>query len=252
MKKRINLLRTGVILTLLLFMTLWLSAQPQNSAQKVFEEINEIRPETILLVPPEGQALNITGSEEGITAFFSGDTPGRLFLLGSDGEVMEISHLDGVWTVVKADGSQVAVDHKLFAEEFKKQMEEGRKSGRFVACQSNLKNIGTALEMYSTDWSGKYPPLDQGLNLLTPNYLKYIPECPAAGKVTYSYDGGPDAELNGPGFIDYYEVRCMGGNHKDVGLQGDLPMYTGIVGLISTDAELAEVLEDAMREKKQR
>ena len=32
-----------------------------------------------------------------------------------------------------------------------------RAQGQLTACKSNLKNIGTAMEMYSTDWSGKYP-----------------------------------------------------------------------------------------------
>ena len=30
-----------------------------------------------------------------------------------------------------------------------------RAQGQLTACKSNLKNIGTAMEMYSTDWSGK-------------------------------------------------------------------------------------------------
>jgi hypothetical protein len=29
--------------------------------------------------------------------------------------------------------------------------------GQLTACKSNLKNLGTAMEMYSTDWSGHYP-----------------------------------------------------------------------------------------------
>jgi hypothetical protein len=41
-------------------------------------------------------------------------------------------------------------------------------------CKSNLKNLGTALEMYSTDYKGKYPA---SLGALTPNYLKFIPSC---------------------------------------------------------------------------
>lgn len=55
--------------------------------------------------------------------------------------------------------------------------------GGFTACISNVKNIGAALEMYSTDWSGSFPPT---LSNLTPNYLKTIPSCPAAGADTYS------------------------------------------------------------------
>lgn len=50
-------------------------------------------------------------------------------------------------------------------------------------CNSNVKNIGTAFEMYATDWSGKYPT---SLTQLTPNYLKTLPECDAAGKMSYA------------------------------------------------------------------
>lgn len=51
-----------------------------------------------------------------------------------------------------------------------------------TACFSNLRNIATGLEIYSSDW-GVYPP---SLDVLTPNYLKTLPECPPAGKNTYS------------------------------------------------------------------
>lgn len=58
-----------------------------------------------------------------------------------------------------------------------------RARGPFTACRSNLKNIGKALEMYSTDWDGHYPP---ELSTLVPTYLKEIPLCPGAGLDTYS------------------------------------------------------------------
>lgn len=51
-------------------------------------------------------------------------------------------------------------------------------------CRTTLKNVGTALEMYSTDASGRYPPR---LEALVPNYLKAMPTCPASGKATYGY-----------------------------------------------------------------
>ena len=54
--------------------------------------------------------------------------------------------------------------------------------GPLTACKSNLKNIGIALEMYSTDHSGKYPG---SLSALVPEYLKQIPVCGAAGYSTY-------------------------------------------------------------------
>jgi competence protein ComGC len=58
-----------------------------------------------------------------------------------------------------------------------------RSRGSLTACKSNLKNIGTALEMYSTDWGARYPP---SVALLTPNYLKTMPICPDASEDTYS------------------------------------------------------------------
>ena len=62
---------------------------------------------------------------------------------------------------------------------------QARARGQLTACKSNLKNIGTAAEMYSTDWEGRYP---NSLALLTPNYLQTIPECPPARRVTYEYE----------------------------------------------------------------
>ena len=55
--------------------------------------------------------------------------------------------------------------------------------GQLTACKSNLKNIGTALEMYSTDYGGHYPSSTASL---VPNYLKTFPHCPTAGRNTYS------------------------------------------------------------------
>lgn len=86
--------------------------------------------------------------------------------------------------------------------------------------------------MYSTDWSGKYPSDDNGgLALLTPNYLKTIPECPAAGEVTYR------ARFNGPNpnnpaeFQDFYVVWCHGRVHRAVEVADGFPRYDGIKGL---------------------
>lgn len=59
----------------------------------------------------------------------------------------------------------------------------------YEACQANLKIIGTALEMYSTDHSGHYP---QVLSDISPQYVASIPTCPGADNDTYSkvYQGG--------------------------------------------------------------
>jgi prepilin-type N-terminal cleavage/methylation domain-containing protein len=108
-----------------------------------------------------------------------------------------------------------------------------RAQGQLTACKSNLKNIGTAMEMYSTDWSGKYPSVG-GMALLTPNYLKTIPECPAAGSVTYTATFGSSAAptYNTAGFQDYYFIQCAGPNHTAVSVPVDYPQYDGIQGLI--------------------
>jgi len=98
---------------------------------------------------------------------------------------------------------------------------QSRSWGKLTACKSNLKNIGTALEMYSTDNKGRYP---HALSQITPNYLKTIPTCPGAGASTYAYTFSikPDA----------YTVFCSGSNHKTCGTNPDYPEYDTYQGLI--------------------
>jgi hypothetical protein len=98
-----------------------------------------------------------------------------------------------------------------------------------TACKSNLKNIGTAMEMYSTDFSGHYPA---DMKLLLPNYLKTMPNCPAAGKSTYVSQIGPSADLNEEGREDYYLIECKGEHHMEIIRQADYPKYSADVGLI--------------------
>ena len=113
----------------------------------------------------------------------------------------------------------------------------------YVGCQSNLKNMGTALEMYSTDWSGHYPDPSNLKTALTPNYLRTMPKCPQAGRDTYSksYQIGPDAPGNDDNYQDYYNFYCQGKNHKE--LDKNRPRYNGIVGLIT--GPVREIADDA-------
>ncbi|MBM3463764.1 MAG: prepilin-type N-terminal cleavage/methylation domain-containing protein [Armatimonadetes bacterium] len=100
-----------------------------------------------------------------------------------------------------------------------------RAQGQVTACKSNLKNIGTALEMYSTDSSGRFP--SQLTSLTTGgNYLKSIPTCPSVGSDTYT---GGFASHSNP---DAYTVVCNGTNHAGVGLAAGYPQYTSIQGLV--------------------
>jgi hypothetical protein len=94
-----------------------------------------------------------------------------------------------------------------------------RASGCLTACNSNLKNIGTACEMYSSDNAGHYPP---SLSHLTPGYLKTLPTCPAAGQVTYAY-----TSHSGP---DVYTAWCKGSSHHPV-VPRDHPQYDSVSGI---------------------
>lgn len=97
-------------------------------------------------------------------------------------------------------------------------------------CESNLKNLGTALEMYSTDNNGRFP---QRLAALTPLYLKAIPTCPDAGRDTYS------ASYQVAASPDAYTLYCRGNNHAREGMAPNSPQYTSTVGLISPRAPTA-------------
>jgi len=92
---------------------------------------------------------------------------------------------------------------------------------QLTACKSNLKNMGTALEMYSTDNKGHYP---RALSQITPSYLKTIPTCPSSGASTYAYTFSVKP--------DSYTVFCSGSYHKANGLAPDYPEYDSYNGLI--------------------
>ena len=97
-----------------------------------------------------------------------------------------------------------------------------RTAGSFTQCQSNCKNIGTALEMYSVDNNGDYP---DDLFMLTPKYLKVIPTCYRAKKDTYSasYQRSHDMKA--------YTFYCKGHNHKNFGVPPNFPQYNSTSGL---------------------
>lgn len=82
-------------------------------------------------------------------------------------------------------------------------------SGQLTACKSNLRNIATALEMYATDYSGSFPT---SMDTLTPNYLRTVPTCPAAGRDTYTNSLTVDNQIQLPVFRcpthRRYEKRC--------------------------------------------
>lgn len=102
-----------------------------------------------------------------------------------------------------------------------------RPKAELYICTSNLKNIVTALEMYQTDHPGSYP---NSLHELTPNYLKTLPECPAAKADTYStaYLPTPSSEsVSRPTF----RVGCGGSHHVAAKVsKPDHPAYDSVEG----------------------
>lgn len=114
-----------------------------------------------------------------------------------------------------------------------------RSQGQLAACKGNLKNLGTALEMYATDSEGRYPASTADL---VPTYLKELPRCSASGEywrtplgtitwkqpvdtysATYVSASNPDA----------YTVWCAGSHHLEAyGSLPDYPQYNSRTGLV--------------------
>ena len=102
---------------------------------------------------------------------------------------------------------------------------KARSSGQLAACESNLKNIATALEMYATDFNGDYPP---SLDYLTMNYpgggayMKALPNCPAIPTEGYIYESANDP--------DNFTLVCGASkghiNTGTVSSEGHWPQYT--------------------------
>ena len=100
--------------------------------------------------------------------------------------------------------------------------------GQLTACKSNCKSLAMALEMYASDFHGHYPA---SLQVLTAgNYLKTIPNCPAAGAMTYTnYQVTQNP--------DRFSFACVGNNHAKsyVGYSlpsDNYPQYNSEVGLV--------------------
>ena len=106
----------------------------------------------------------------------------------------------------------------------------------YTRCQSNLKNLGTALEMYSTDNEGLYP---ESLSQLTPRYLKEIPRCfpgKHSKKAIRIYKRLRKVNLGDYRYkrshnMANYTIYCNSENHSQLGIKDDYPRYTSASGL---------------------
>jgi len=100
-----------------------------------------------------------------------------------------------------------------------------RNQGQLTACKSNLKNMGTALEMYSTDYSGIYPAATASLTV-SGTYLQTLPTCPLASGAAYGYTRGSSSNS--------YTVSCISTFHNGVGgcTASGQPSYDSLQGLL--------------------
>lgn len=117
-----------------------------------------------------------------------------------------------------------------------------------VACKANLKNIGTAYEMYASDNAGQFPTR---LEALTPNYLKTIPECASAQKVTYKVSLGTKAPGNPGDMENYLYVECHGENHTKVGIAANYPAYDSVHGITTGPTSSLDPAESALKQQQE-
>ncbi len=95
-----------------------------------------------------------------------------------------------------------------------------RALGNKIRCKSNLKDIGTALDMHYVDFRS-YP---QSLSVLvSTGYLGAIPKCPSAGADTYSASYTHNQ--------NHYKIYCKGNAHKTLGVPPNMPSFDSEMGL---------------------
>lgn len=139
------------------------------------------------------------------------------FVKKDGGELVGTAEKSGGKLTLAAPGKPTL---KVDVARFRSELDEGVMRG----CCSNLKNLATATEMWSTDNNGRYPT---SASQLVPTYLKSIPTCPAAGQDTYSESFVSRAQP------DMFTFVCSGKHHAGGGVPEDHPRYTATEGLIT-------------------
>jgi hypothetical protein len=110
------------------------------------------------------------------------------------------------WNIVALVVLLISAAFMPFWMEFQRQR---RQPGDLVQCRTNCKEFATALEMYASDHSGRYPA---DLKILVKRgYLADIPSCPASGRETYSTTYRVVAKP------DSFSFGCAGWNHGKPG-----------------------------------
>jgi hypothetical protein len=200
--------RTGYLLIVLftvLTTSLW--AQDGYTGYVLFEDGERIEYNPEARDPLETLAFSLLDSpKDGRCEVFENAT--LVMALTKKGDELVIS-----------DGAQ---DHKMSVQQAKENFISAKAKGQLIACKSNLKNLGTALEMYAVDHEESYP---KTLVPLTPDYLLALPTCPTGnGTAVYNYQLQPGTS--------HFELQCQG-DHSKVGVERGLPAYDSEKGIIA-------------------
>jgi len=117
----------------------------------------------------------------------------------------------------------------------------------YKKCCENVKLIGQSLEQYMDENNGSLPDSAQWkgeiwLTRIENNKkLTHVPQCPSIGRQEqYLYRKWRNpARKNRPEFL----IRCTGGAHKRVGVDGLFPAYDRFKGLIKNQNDYREKME---------
>lgn len=93
---------------------------------------------------------------------------------------------------------------------------------RLIACEANLRNISTAIQVYYVDADGFYP---RTLDPIFPAYMQAIPACPSTKSDTYT--GGYEVSDD----LKVFTLCCKGRNHTDYGCRDDQPYFSLFEGM---------------------
>jgi hypothetical protein len=175
--------------------------------------------DTALLKMPDGTVQTFDSPNEGISQIL------QLIRDGMEGTVELTYAGETMRIVVLGDSVQMTFQEnteKHTRAEFLARMARARADGQLTQCKSNLKNLATALEMWSVDHEEVYPT---ALGQLTPDYLVTIMQCPTHHKDTYT------ATYKTTG--KFFELKCEAG-HAEAGVPAGYPRYTSDKGLVES------------------
>ena len=156
------------------------------------------------------------------------DTYTASYRLTSDGRGYRVA-CQGRWHA----GLGVPLDHPLYASDQGLVVPVTARRGPARApraplepgaeqCVTNLRNLGTAVELYAAQNDGALP---RSLAQLVPSVMKVLPTCPAAGRDTYSSTYASTRKPLG------YTIACGGSHHRSAGLAPDHPSISSDGGV---------------------